>query len=323
MCAVGLSPDADHPQESLEAIAAGAGVSRETVRRAKNELIQALEAFSSQGESLAAAPRRRGVSGGSNATGRALRRLLTMTGPLAWDEVLSAWARAGGKPPYGTLPAEIGSLRSWAQQVGGLNIDSPHRGEGPATVSVRVPEDLDQVSQFLYITLRNRSSGLDRATLLGSAGEAGLKASTVATALSHHPAIVRPSRGMWALRGHQEGEGASLNPAPFRRHSRRTSLTAFSWADDGSLVIEFSVPHNPSPVIAVPRGIADLIEGREFLIDGRGKPVRVAVGNARLWGFGPLVAELGLSAGQRVRLTINLLTGKANFGPADRNEVIR
>lgn len=323
MRAVGLSPDADHPQESLEAIAVGAGVSRETVRRAKNELLLELEALSPEGKSLTAASRRGGAPEGSNATGRALRRLLTMTGPLAWDEVISAWARAGGKPPYGSLPADIASLRHWAQQAGGLNIDSPPHGEGPATVSVLEPEDLDKVSQFLYETLRNRSSGLDRATLLGSASESGLKASTVATALSHHPAIVRLSRGMWALRGHQEPGGASLHPGPSRHQSRRTGLTAFSWADDGSLIIEFSLPRNPSPVIAVPRGVADLIEGREFLIDGRGKPVRVAVGNARLWGFGPLVAELGLSAGQRVRLTINLLTGKADLGPADRNEVVR
>jgi hypothetical protein len=48
--------------------------------------------------------------------------------------------------------------------------------------------------------------------------------------------------------------------------------------------------------------------------------VRVTVGNARLWGFGPLVSELGLSGGQRAQLLINLLAGTASLNPVDRGE---
>ena len=97
-------------RESLDAIAADAGVSRETVRRARNELLTALENRSTDEVTVPSLVRRTHSEEGrfeDHATARALRRLLTMTGPLAWDEVLSAWARAGGRYPYGPLPGDL------------------------------------------------------------------------------------------------------------------------------------------------------------------------------------------------------------------------
>src|ERR1700754_3442529 len=103
--AVGLDA-AGEDRASLDDIDAGLGVSRETVRRARNELLQAMQPTGgTTGNALyvllsLSSPSEPSAASSATATARALRRLLTMTGPLPWDETLTAWARAGGKPPY-------------------------------------------------------------------------------------------------------------------------------------------------------------------------------------------------------------------------------
>src|SRR5437660_762874 len=84
----------------------------------------------------------------SATTARALRRLLTMTGALRWDEVLSAWARAGGKPPYSPLPADVATMKAWSQEAGGFKVSPIGRSGGPASIDVVASEELDHVSQF-------------------------------------------------------------------------------------------------------------------------------------------------------------------------------
>jgi hypothetical protein len=319
MRAAGLHLKGDF-QESLEAIAADCGVSRETVRRARNELLTAIHRSPVEPsvDPAIALSSLRHEDLDSPATARALRRLLTMTGPLAWDEVLSAWARASGKHPYAALPANDASVREWAHNVGGLVVVKGGHGDDPVTVSVEHPEPLDKVSNFLQQVLMQHPDGLDRAALLDEAERVGLKSTTIATALSYHPAVMRRRRGNWFLRGHQHDRAVEIEPVPAPRQMGRVRPTTFFWADDGSLVIEFSVPRGPSPVVAVPKAIADLVEGREFFAEGHSGPRRIAVGKARLWGFAPLLSEQGFPAGSRVRISINLLAGTARLTSADR-----
>ena len=319
--AIGID-DGPRGRESLEAIAASTGVSRETVRRARNELVTAIRSKSTLQEPLQlgllgvhqSAPSREG-----SATPRALRRMLTMTGPLPWDEALTAWARAGGKYPYLPLPASAAPLRLWIESVGGFTLNQG-TDKHKLTVGTQTPEELDQVSAFLYETLRGHASGIDRALLLGAAESAGLKATTIATALSTHPAVLRLGRSTWALRGQQNHESITAIPLSAPRLVERTRPTSFSWTSDGSLAIEFSVPRGPSPVVAVPQAISELVEGRVFTIAAQQGLRRITVGNARLWGFGTLVSELGLVAGQRARLLIDLLAGSATLSPAIAKE---
>lgn len=305
---------------SLDAIAADLGVSRETVRRARNDLLNAMEPSAPQtSRGIYAAlslPEPSGALAQSLTTGRALRRLLTMTGPLEWDEVLNAWARAGGKPPYLPLPADVAAVRAWANTVGGVAV-SPVEGVGLPSVRAVLPEPLDQVSQFLVDALLDHPGGVDRHVLLELAEQAGLKPTTIATALSTHPAVTRIRRGIWALRGHRPN--ADTGPARVTEPSRRQRVrpTSFTWSSDGSLVIEFSVPRGPSPVVAVPRAVSDIIEGREFMVETSGRSLRIAVGKAKLWGFGPLLSELGLRGGARVTIALNLLAGTGTIAPVE------
>lgn len=317
--ALGLS---EGKRPSLDVIAAEAGVSRETVRRARNELLASLRA---QPDNLGAGPDGllhtlgHPATNETPATARALRRLLTMTGPLAWDEVLTAWARAGDKPPYAPLPTDVASMRHWTEAAGGFIVSPRDFVEGPVTIGVFKDEALDQVSRFLLNSLKNRLGGVDRLELLSAAERAGLKATTIATALSQHPAVIRLGRGTWALRGNDEAVSSSSNTLVKPRLVARPRPTTFGWGKDGSLEIEFSTPRNPSPVVAVPKAVSELIEGREFTVGGSAKPVRISVRNARLWGFGPLVSELGLTGGQRARITLNLMTSAATFTSASKS----
>lgn len=310
--------------ESLDAVAADSGVSRETVRRARNNLLAAVETRAAQTEQpllYSLTPPSPGrTAAKSPTTVRALRRLLTMTGPLAWDEVLSAWARAGGKHPHIPLPTDIASMREWAREVGGVIVTPDEDWDGLVTVLVEHPERLDKVSKFLYGALRGQAAGIDRVALLEAAESAGLKATTIATALSQHPAVMRLGRGTWALRGQRHSQSLESRPVPTPRNVDRSRPTTFSWAADGTLVIEFSIPRGPSPVVAVPKAVADLIEGREFLPDGPSVARRITIGKARLWGFGPLVSEQGLTGGQRALLSFNLLAGTASLMPAERKD---
>lgn len=315
--ATGLdAPDGE--RATLDAIAADLGVSRETVRRARNKLLQAIGSpqgvpsealFSALSLSAPSLP-----STESSSTARALRRLLTMTGPMAWDEVLSAWARARGKPPYVPLPADVASMQSWVTKAGGFRVSAS--GIGPAAVSVAAPEDLDQVSTFLYESLKDRPGGVDRGELLQQAEESGLKATTVATTLSIHPAVTRVGRGMWALRGRQRVVTDEPPRMRTQRRSERLRPTTFSWAADGVLLIEFSVPRGPSPVLAIPKAVSEIVERREFAIEGVDKAARLTVRNARVWGFSPVLSELDLTSGSRATLALNLLEGIAAVSAA-------
>lgn len=307
-------------RQSLDAIAADTGVSRETVRRARNALVVALREASpehtDEARDALGLPPSNDPKTEMAAAGRALRRLLTMTGPLSWDEVLAAWERAGGRPPYTQLPTDMDTLQRWAEDAGGIDVSLPD-----GIVTATTPEPLDQVSQFFFTTLSRNPGGMERAQLLESAEQAGLKPSTIATALSQHPAIVRRGRGTWALRGRQSSDpiAAGSTGVPAQRRPR-TRPTAFRWSASGELVIEFSIPRGPSPVIAVPQAVAEFVEGREFTLHSRSTKAHVSVGSAKLWGFGPMVAAIGLSPGQRAQLSLDLLTGTATLTSNDRED---
>ena len=317
--AVGLdSPEGR--RASLDVVAADLSVSRETVRRARNELLRAMQpptgATSDVVYSSLSLPAPAEPSADSPATARALRRLLTMTDPLPWDEVLSAWARAGGKPPYSPLPADVASMRAWANDAGGFTVSPIDVDGGRVTIGTVLAEELDHVSQFLLDALREQPGGVDRNVLLELAEEAGLKPTTIATTLSIHPAVTRVGRGMWALRGRRPSVSSEPARVTKPRRAERVRPTTFAWGLDGSLLIEFSIPRGPSPVVAVPKAVSEIVEGREFSVDGK-KAMRIAVRNARLWGFGPLLSELGLPGRARATIALNLLAGTATIAPAE------
>jgi hypothetical protein len=305
-------------KESLEAIAADTGVSRETVRRARNDLLAAIEA-ATEAPSHHIEERtlslRKPEPYPEPATVRALRRLLTMTGPLPWDQALSAWSRAQGKHPYLPLPTDMTIVSRWTLSPDGLVV-TPPAAEGEAlTISVKNPEPLDRVSAFLLDALRGKSAGIGRSALFEAAKRVGLKPTTIATTLSYHPAVVRCGSSTWALRGLHRGQSEPEASTPSRRRGSRRRPTRFRWASNGELVLEFYIPRGPSPVVAVPTVIADLVEARTFTIEAQGRTGRLSISKARLWGFGALVSEVGLTSGQRAQLSLDLLAGSATLSP--------
>lgn len=299
-----LNTEAD--SESLESIATEFEVSRETVRRARNELVHRVGAVGSPAV-VASLPEVATPTLNDPATARALRRLLTMTGPLRWDDVLVSWARANGKAPHVPLPTDMESAREWVGSIGGVQTSA----DDPFIVSTERPEDLDAVSTFLLNALAQRPRGLDRTKLLILAEKLGLKGTTIATTLSTHPAVVRLGRGVWALRGHV-GVGGLIEAVEPRRPERMRPTT-FAWGPTGSLDLSFAIPRGPSPVLAVPKAIAALVEGREFEGSAGGKPARIAVKNAKLWGFDSLVSMAGLTPGAQAVLSLNLIAGTATL----------
>lgn len=305
--------------ESLDAIGLEYGVSRETVRRAKSRLLDAIQELADAegqvGLSLSLTSSRPVTQSITDATSRALRRLLTMTGPLAWDEVLSAWARAGGKPPYSPLPTAITSMRSWVDEIGGFQLSPRSNDPSRVVISVQEPEPLDPLSRFLLVALRDKGEGVHRSAILDASASSGLKASTVATALSQHPAVIRLGGGRWALRGEKRSD-ASTGTIREPRARRRTRPATFGWNSDATLFIEFSVPRGPSPVVAVPTAIADLTNNRSFKVDTSSRQTQISIGNARMWGFGALASELGLASEARARVSLDLSNGTAVFEAA-------
>lgn len=258
--------------------------------------------------------------------GRAIRRLVTMTGPLTWADLLAGWSRAAGKPPYEPLPLRTDVLDAWAAHVPGLHLDAP--GGPLGAVGPAVP--LDRTSQFLLTTLGQAPAGLSRPELLDAGESAGLRRSGLAAALSYHPALTSTKRGHWALRtgAHalptraavNESELAAVRAAPARH--RRPKPTTFTWSADGELVLEFSVPSGPSPVVAVPRAVAAVLDGARLRVrapDGTA-PAEMVVRDARAWGFGPAVSHLGLRPGDRAVLTCDLVAGAVTVTPRQTKE---
>ena len=80
------------------------------------------------------------------------------------------------------------------------------------------------------------------------------------------------------------------------------------------------MPQAASPVVAVPKAIADLVEDQSFSMEGTAKEGRITARQARLWGFAPAAGELGIAAGQRVELSLDLLAGTATLAPLTKQE---
>lgn len=250
--------------------------------------------------------------------GRAMRRLVTMTGPLPWPDLLVAWARAGGRPPHGPLPPDVQVLTAWLTDVPGLRVRASTALAGhPVVEAADPPVGIDQVSSYLLTQMKGIPAGVERAELLERAGDAGLRPASIAAALTYHPAVISPVRGRWALRTSPEVPTASptgplvVLPAP-RRRPTRSRPTSYTWAPSGELVLEFSAPPGPSPVVAIPAAVADLLDAVSFTVPVPGRDdATVTSRQARLWGFGPALTELGIGPGERVELICDLVAERA------------
>lgn len=245
---------------------------------------------------------------------RALARLVTMTGPLAWTDLLAAWARAGGRSPYVALPPQVDVLADWVRLAPGVRVHEEPVGT-QAGVEALAAASLDRTSQFLHATLAAHPGGMPRGELLLAAEKADLRASGLAATLSRHPALIRTERGRWSLRPpswglHPQSPVARGSPTARRRRARPTT---FTWSPAGELMLEFSVPSGPSPVIAVPSAIARVLAEQRLRVrtpagDEHGT---LTVRDARAWGFGPALGHLHAEPGQRIRLTCDLVRGIA------------
>lgn len=262
---------------------------------------------------------------------RSLRRLLSMTGPLPWADVLVAWSRARGRPPYAPLPADTDLLTAWVHGLPGLRVRPSSSTEVGQVVENTAAIDLDRTSQFLLEQLTAWGGTTTRAALFDAAKREGLKPSTLAVALSYHPAIVSPAREAWSLRrspeqpikptgtgAHDQAEHTTHIPVAPVSRVRRRRPTTYTWSPTGELVLNASVPSGPSPVISVPRAIADILEGRALPLStaAADSPAVLTVHNSKAWGFGPLLAVAELSPGERFNLTCNLLEGTATLSRA-------
>lgn len=252
---------------------------------------------------------------------RAVRRLVTMTGPLPWADLLTAWASGGGRPPHRPLPTNVDVLTAWLAPVPGLSIRaSDALGGQPVVEAVDPPVDLDRTSDFLLRAIGQRPGGLGRAELLEAATRDGLRPANVAAALTYHPAVRKVGRGQWALRtspDHGRDLAALVGEQPpvvAPRRARYRPVT-FTWAPDGQLLLEFSAPSGPSPVLAVPSAVAPMLEGRELPLSSPPREVTgtLVIRGARAWGFGPLMRDLGTTPGQRLQLSCDLVVRTATL----------
>lgn len=251
--------------------------------------------------------------------GRAARRLVTMSGPLPWSDFLAAWQRGAGRAPHGPLPADVTVLHSWLEWVPGVRVRrSPDLDWMPVVEACEPTVEMDRVGQFLLETLAGAPQGMSRGELLAAAEPAGLRASSVAAALSYHPAVVNIRWGAWALRRSPERPApvGVTRPAPQRR--LRPRPTTYSWAPTGDLVLQFSAPASPSPVFAVPAALAGVVEGRDLSLSSPGEPATstLTFRNARVWGFALVLSSFDPIPGDRFDLTCDLVGGAATLSPA-------
>lgn len=257
--------------------------------------------------------------------GRALRRVLEMTGPLPWVDLLAAWARGRGRPPYLPLPSNVRVLTEWLDGVAGVRIRSSQDLDGTQVVEAVTPKvEMDRVGGFLLRALRDQPAGVARADLLESARQSRLQTSTVASAMTYHPALVSLERGSWALRTSPERppKEATLR---LTAAYRRPQPTTYTWSPKGDLILEFSVPKSPSPVIAVPSALAEILEGREAPISAALSDVKgtLTVRRARMWGFGAVMASLDAHPGERFRLIFDLIDNQVLLDREARRKDVR
>lgn len=320
------------PHALLDIASAIGGATAEQTRAAADELVAqsvarwlVVPGHTSVWLTLASGP------AAGSPSGRAVRRLLTMTGPLPWVDLLAAWSRGQGRPPYVPLPTEVAVLTAWLAQMPGLRIRPSKELDGQPVVEAVPPDvDLDRTSALLQLALGPRPAGLSRAELLEAATNAGLRSSSVAAALTYHPAVTNVSRGRWALRTSPEQPrfAASADepqaPAVRRAARARSRPTTYTWSATGELLLQFSAPSGPSPVFAVPSAVASILEGRELPLAVPGKPAAgtLTVRNARAWGFGPLLATFARAPGDRFDLACDLLVGTATLMPAQTRKAL-
>ena len=103
--------------------------------------------------------------------------------------------------------------------------------------------------------------------------------------------------------------------APVRRSHARP--TTYRWSPAGELVLNVSVPSGPSPVISVPKAIADILEGRALPLSTPRRTRTPSLPSAipRRGGSGRCLVVAGLTPGQRFDLTCDLIAGTATLTP--------
>ncbi|CAL8973741.1 hypothetical protein CELL_01608 [Cellulomonas sp. T2.31MG-18] len=251
-----------------------------------------------------------------NPAGRELRRLVTMTGPLPWADLLAAWGRAKGRAPYGSLPADVTVVEAWVDALPGVQIRASEVLGGPQVVEATGrPVELGKVDQFLLESLSEVPAGLARQDLLALAERAGLAASSASTVLTYHPALINPGRGLWALRPSPERSRHFRRPvavSPTQRRAPRRPTT-YSWTAAGELVLQISMPATPSPVVSIPAPIAEVVEGRELAITAPSVAGVMIVRGAKAWGFAAALSAIGARPGDRVDLICDLVMGTVTF----------
>lgn len=258
---------------------------------------------------------------------QALRRLLTLTGPLRRPDLLAAWGRAKGRTPYGALPLEVRILDDWIDGLEGLNLRRSREMSADAVIeSCGEDVSLSPMSRFLLVELGAAQGGMTREELLDAGLRSGIPSSTLSAALTYHPAVRHVARGYWQLRAapdirreaeeaaEPDGRSTATTNQPTRvPRVKRLRPTDYTWSPAGELVLRATVPSGPSPVIAVPTAVASVLEGRQFIVRSQAGTATVKIRNARAWGFGPLLVPLQLLAGNTFELSFDVVNAAATL----------
>jgi hypothetical protein len=282
---------------------------------------------------------------------RALCRVLSITGPLPWADLLVAWGRGARHPTFPPLPPDVSVLEAWLATLPELTVRRAPLpdGGGDAFVEVVALTDgahvsHDRTTTVLADVLSPHPRGLSRAQVLDVAAERGLKRSTTAAALTYHPAVVHAGRDLWSLlrsplpelRGELEKRPSASNAPcvafeslelPLERPAgpaRRSRPVTYTWSPAGALVLAGQVPFQPSPVMYVPGPVRGYLEGRELRLHvagsgpppGRATGATVRVNGRNLWGFASALSDAGLRPGDPFELHCDLLASTATLTPS-------
>lgn len=231
-------------------------------------------------------------------TPRALLRLLSISGPLPWVDLLAAWSRGQGRGSFPSLPSEVDVLRAWVDAFADLRIRDARILSSGVETTTQVIEAVDagsvrqdKTTLALQELLHDRPEGMSRSEILERVPEFGLKPATIATALTYHPALTHAGRDLWILlrspvrepapdplpatglptttlksaRAMKARSGALPAPPPRLRRDRSQPVT-YTWSPSGALVLRGQVPFSPSPVLYVPTAVRSLLEGRTLQV---------------------------------------------------------
>jgi hypothetical protein len=238
------------------------------------------------------------VAPGRNRLDNILRKLLSVSSPIALDDVMEALVRVHSQGRLPRIPPDAAVAHFASKHPSYLYTAGRISGMAPFDPK----KELSPVERIFVEVLSSVPSGLmDREALLRACTERGMNAGTFGQYTAFSPILKQLGRGVWCLRG-RSVEGGRVERPSHRRPRRRSTAQAVL-TGDGRLIVTWNIATAASKVFSLPSVVRSGFVDREYrATTSSGAAVGTVKVNATggSWGYNVFLREARVVPGDSI-----------------------